>query len=226
MLNQQTYFIFSPFLAQQAMRNRNLDFDLVGMAFARSVAAISDQAMSERIKKGPNTYTTETVAAIKSSLTGQGLHRMNAAMLSYVAAQLNGIDASDGLKVPSLWLWMRDMMTMATVEAFYGHQNPFRQDKEGLDALWDFDEALPAMLFLPSALARAGARHRDRIVQTLRPYFDGRKDRNEDVSEFVASRTEVSYRYNVLGDDLCKGEVINIWVSTANSIPALFWTFM
>jgi len=226
MLNQKNYFIFSPYLAQQAMRHRNLDFDLVGLAFAKSVASISDQAMAERVKKGPNTYTTETVAAIKSSLTGQGLYRMNAAMLAYVASQLNAIGAGDeGLRVPSMWLWMRDMMTMATVEAFYGHANPFRADPAGLDALWDFDDGLPAMLFLPPALARAGARHRDRIVRTLRPYFDARLDRNDDVSAFVALRTEASVKHNVMGDDLCKGEVINIWVSTANSIPALFWTF-
>lgn len=47
-------------------------------------------------------------------------------------------------------------------------------------------------------------------------------DLNEDVSDFVTLRTAASVKYNVLGDDLCKGEVINIWVSTANSIPALF----
>lgn len=227
MMNQKNYFIFSPFLAQQAMRNRNLDFDLVGLAFAKSVAAISDQAMAERIKKGHNTYTTETMTAIKSGLTGHELHRMNTAMLTYVGSQLNAIRTGDGgLRVPSIWLWMRDTMTMATVEAFYGHANPFRADPAGLDALWDFDEALPAMLFMPSAVARAGARHRDRMVRTLRPYFDARLDRNDDVSGFVALRTAASFKHNVVGNDLCKSEVINIWVSTANSIPALFWTFV
>jgi hypothetical protein len=226
-LNQKNYFIFSPYLAQQAMRSRNLDFDLVGLAFARSVASISDQAMAERVKKGPNTYTTDTVAAIKSSLTGTGLHGMNTAMLTHVASQLNAVGFNDdGICVQKMWLWMRDLMTMATVEAFYGHANPFRTDPAGLKALWDFDSALPAMLFMPPALARAGARHRDRIVQTLLPYFEAELDKNTDVSSFVASRTAVSRKYNVLGEDLCRGEVINIWVSTANSIPALFWTFL
>ena len=227
MLNKKNYFIFSPYLVQQAMRSRYLDFDLIGLAFARSVADISNQAMDERVKKGPNTYTTDTVAAIKSGLTGEGLYRLNATMLAYASSQLNAIGAGDeGLHIPSLWLWMRDMMTMATMEAFYGHANPFRADLAGLDALWDFDDALPAMLFMPSTFARAGARHRDRIVRTLRPYFDARLDRNDDVSAYVALRTEASVKYNVAGDDLCKGEVINIWASTANSIPALFWTFM
>lgn len=226
LLNKKNYIIFSPHLIQQAMRHRNLDFDLVGLAFARQVAALSDQALGERVKKGPNTDTAETVAGIKSGLTGQGVKRMTAAMLAHVGSQLNPIDAGRGLHVPSLWVWMRDMMTMATAEAFYGHANPFRSDPAGLDALWDFDDALDSMLFLPPTIARAGARYRDRIVSTLRPYFDGRMDLNEDVSEFVALRTAASVKYNVLGDDLCKGEVINIWVSTANSIPALFWTLM
>lgn len=210
------------------MRHRDLDFDLVGLQFAKDVAAISDQAMAERIKKGPNTYTTDTVTAIKTSLTGQGLHHMNTAMLSYMTSQLNSIGTGDdgGLHVPSVWIWMRDMMSMATVEAMYGSANPFRADLAGIHALWDFDDALPSMLFMPAALARAGPRHRDRVVQTLRPYFDARMDRNADVSPNVALRTEASLKYNVAGDDLCRGEVINIWVSIANSIPGLFWTFV
>ncbi|KAG6362152.1 hypothetical protein INS49_010381 [Diaporthe citri] len=208
------------------MRHRDLDFNLVGLAFARQVADLSHQALGERVKKGPNTYTAETVAGIKSGLMGHGVKRMTAAMLAHVGSQLNPIDAGQGLHVPSLWVWMRDMMTMATVEVFYGHANPFRADPAGLDALWDLDEALDSMLFLPPAMARAGARHRDRIVSTLRPYFDERMDLNEDVSEFVALRTAAPVKRNVLGDDLCKGEVINIWVSTANSIPALSWTLI
>lgn len=226
LLNKKNYIIFSPHLIQQAMRHRDLDFDLIGLAFARQVAALSDQALGERVRKGPSTYTAETVAGIKSGLQGRGIKRMTAAMLAHVGSQLNGFDAGRGLPVPSLWVWVRDMMTMATAEAFYGHANPFRADPAGLGALWDFDGALGSMLFLPPAMARAGAGHRDRMVSTLRPYFDGRMDLNEDASEFVALRTAASVKYKVLGDDLCKSEVINIWVSTANSIPALFWTLM
>lgn len=229
MLNEKTYFIFSPHLAQQAFRHRNLDFDLVGLAFARNVAAISKQAMTERVKQGPNTYSTDTVAAIKAGLTGPALQEMNSAMLAHATSHLNAIDNGNdgkGLLIPSLWMWLRDVMTMSTVEAFYGAENPFRADPAGLDALWDFDEGLPAMLFMPPGWSSAGARSRDRVVQTLRPYFDARLDRGEDVSAFVALRTEASFRYGVMGEDLCKGEVLNIWVSTANSIPALFWTLV
>lgn len=224
MLNRKTYFIFSPYLIQQAMRHRNLDFDQISLPFSEKVAAISDHAMAERVRKGPNTFTTESFAAIKSSLTGQGLYRLNVAMLAYVASQFNGI-GSDGLQLPSMWLWMREMMGMATVEAFYGHANPFRADPTGLEALWDFDDAIPTMLFAPPSLARAGARYRDRVVRTLRPFFDARQDQNDDVSAFVSARTEVSAKYNVMGDDVCKGEVVNIWAGTTNSIPMLFWTF-
>ena len=54
--------------------------------------------------------------------------------------------------------------------------------------------------------------------------LDARMYLNEDVPEFVALRPAASAKYNVLGDDLCDGEAINIWVSAANSMPALFWT--
>lgn len=156
LLNKKNYIIFSPHLIQQAMRHRDLDFDLVGLAFARQAADLSDQALGERVKKGPSTYTAETLlAGIKSGLTGHKVKCMTAAMLAHVGSQLNPIDAGQGRHIPSLWVWMRDMMTMATVEAFYGHASPFRADPAGLDALWDFDEALDSLLFLPPAMARA-----------------------------------------------------------------------
>lgn len=44
MLNKKNYIIFSPHLAQQGFKHHNLDFDLIGLAFARQVASISDQA--------------------------------------------------------------------------------------------------------------------------------------------------------------------------------------
>ena len=225
MLNKKTYIIFSPHLAQQGFKHHNLDFDLIGLAFARQVASISDQAMVERVKKGPDTYTTDTLAAIKNGLTGRELHGMNAAMLSYVAGQLNAI-SDESSRVPGLWLWMRDIMSMATVEAFYGHANPFRDDIAFLEHLWGFDSGLPAMLYGSPLKARAGARHRDRLVKKLKPYFENRLDKNEDVSSFVKYRTEASLKYGVGGDDLCRAEAIHMWVSTANSIPALFWTLV
>lgn len=114
LLNKKNYIIFSPHLIQQAMRHRDLDFDLIGLAFARQVAALSDQALGERVRKGPSTYTAETVAGIKSGLQGRGIKRMTAAMLAHVGSQLNAVDAGRGLHVPSLWAWVRDMMTMAT----------------------------------------------------------------------------------------------------------------
>lgn len=225
MLNKKNYIIFSPHLAQQGFKHHNLDFDLIGLAFARQVASISDQAMVERVKKGPNNYTADTLSAIKKGLTGRELQEMNAAMLSYVAGQLNAI-SDKNLTVPDLWLWMRDLMSMATVEAFYGHANPFRDDQGFLENLWGFDSGLPAMLYGSPLKARAGARHRDGLVKKLKPYFEQRLDKNDDTSSFVKYRTEASLKYGVEGDDLCRAEAIHMWVSTANSIPALFWTLV
>lgn len=51
LLNKKNCIIFSPHLIQQAMRHRYLDFDLVGLAFARQVAALSDRRWGSATKK-------------------------------------------------------------------------------------------------------------------------------------------------------------------------------
>lgn len=225
LLNEKDYVIFSPHLTQQAMRHRNLDFLDVAMVFNKCVAGISDRGMVISAERGPNTYVPEAMAAIKTGLMGQNLYRTNDALLAYVASQLNDIGTGDEeLHVPSLWLWMRGMITMATTEALYGQANPFRADPEGLDSLWHFDDAVAEMLTMPGPLARSGARHRDRVVRTLRPYFEERLHRNDDASKFVALPSDVSIKHNWVGDDLCKSGVMSLWASTTNSIAALFWT--
>lgn len=226
MLNEKLYVLFSPHLAQQAMRQRNLDFDPVALSFNKDVAGISDQAMSERVKKGSNTYTSEAMAGIKTGLMAPALYRTNDALLSYVASQLNAIGAGgEGLHLPSIWIWMRDMMSMATMEAFFGRDNPFRADPTSLESIWGFDDGVASMLFMPRVLAGAGPQHRDRVVRALRPFIDERLDKNDDVSGFVTLPTEASLKHNIVGDDLCKNLVMALWASTTNSIPVLFWIF-
>lgn len=125
-------------LIQSAMRHKNLTFDVLSMEFAQRVFGLSDLAMTKLW--GPDHEIESSVAPvamhrIKGAMQGQHLFRMNARALAYVADELNGL-GPEGLRIPSLYRWLRDFMTMATSEGIYGSQNPVREDPSLIEALW------------------------------------------------------------------------------------------
>lgn len=76
-------------------------------------------------------------AVIHPSMTGSHLHKMNANALNYVSKQLDGIGGGgETFVVSNLFVWVRDLMTMATTEALYGPGNPFRGRPDLVQDLW------------------------------------------------------------------------------------------
>jgi len=125
-------------MISSAIRHKNLTFDILSMEFAQRVFGLSDLAMEKLW--GPD-HDIETSAAgitmhrIKGAMQGQNLYRMNVAALSYIADELNDV-GPDGLRIPNLYRWLKDFMTMATSEGVYGSDNPVRSDPSLIDALW------------------------------------------------------------------------------------------
>lgn len=138
MLNGKVYVLWDTPMIHSAMRHKNLTFDVLSMEFAQRVFGLSDLTMEKLWGPDHNIETSAagvTMHRIKGAMQGQHLYRMNARALNYVADELNGMD-SDGLKIQSLYEWLRSFMTIATSEGIYGKDNPVRQDPSLVDALW------------------------------------------------------------------------------------------
>lgn len=142
MLNGKVYVIWSPVLAQAALRNPDMTFDVFALEFAQRVFGASDDAVArlrgERNDGGvaAGDHMRRILHPLKAALAGQHLFRMNVKALNYVAERLNAIDPAGGLEVENLYDWLRQLMTMATAEALYGAQNPARKEPGILDAEW------------------------------------------------------------------------------------------
>jgi hypothetical protein len=78
----------------------------------------------------------EFFAAIHPAMTGDHIHRMNANALNCISKDINKIGGHGDLEHANLWIWLRDLVTMATAEALYGSENPLRQEPSLLDDLW------------------------------------------------------------------------------------------
>lgn len=132
MLNGKIYVINSPTLISAAMRSKDLIFDPFILQFALAVLGASKQHVDTFAKPGVLEHISQV---IHLSLTGDPVFRMNARALNDVAQLLNSIGPGSDFAVPEVFLWLRGLMSRATMVALFGARNPMTA--ETIDQLWD-----------------------------------------------------------------------------------------
>ena len=70
------------------------------------------------------------------TLKAKALRDMNAVALGLYAQLLNDINATTGLKLPSLFEWVKENMTLFTSDALWGSKNAFRAHPSMIEDLW------------------------------------------------------------------------------------------
>ncbi|CZS92162.1 uncharacterized protein RAG0_02645 [Rhynchosporium agropyri] len=113
---------------------------------------------------------------------------MNTFALKDVALTFN--EMKDAFEPDSLYLWIRDVLTMATCNSLLGSHNPMKSDKSLVEALWDFDAGvfllvLNIMLWI---VAPNAYKARETLQAALRKYYGA----NHDLEPDVAKLTKVS----------------------------------
>lgn len=137
MVNAKTYVITSPGMSQSAFRSKDLSFEPFMVEFAQRMLGVSDEVMVPMAKpateKEPH-MLREFVKVIHESLIGESLHKTNIAALGGIAASINGIEKC--FAPDSLFLWLRDTLTLATSDALFGSRNPLKTNTSLIDSLW------------------------------------------------------------------------------------------
>ncbi|KAM0431294.1 hypothetical protein ACHAPT_005265 [Fusarium lateritium] len=221
-LGGKLYIVFEGAMIQSAYRNKNLAFEPFAVEFAQRELALSDEA--SKIVRETN-LVPDFFSVITKSMAGEHTHRMNANALRYVSKELEALGGSEPSKVPNLFLWVRDLMTIATTEALYGPDNPIKGRPDLLEDLWAFERGLTGILLniLPSITAREAYYARARLQAALGKYYGAEKDRHEDAAQIVKGRAAVLRDYGISGEEIGRFELALLHVSTANTIPTLFW---
>jgi len=151
MLNGKMYAVYDPYLCQQVLRNNTASFDPIQAEFAQKVFGLS-QATYNKILRDPTIFKDFT-DAIHRSFHADSLAKMNLRWLIDLAAKIDPISnrkaivdpenageeklGKDGaFEVENLFLWCRDVMTLATTQALYGDHDPFVQNKSLIEASW------------------------------------------------------------------------------------------
>ncbi|KAL6361077.1 hypothetical protein LRP88_04539 [Fusarium phalaenopsidis] len=150
MLNGKMYTIYDPHLVQTALRSRIASFEPFVIDFAQKTFSLSKETFAK--VRGPNVFN-DFNDAIHSSFQAPMLHKMNVHFLASISAKMDPISfgtvrvdevnsgreelVDGGLRVENLYLWCRDVMTLATTKALYGDHDPFGPQPHLVDDLWN-----------------------------------------------------------------------------------------
>lgn len=94
-----------------------------------------DNATLKIIKE--STLLPEFFEGVHTGMNAANLHRMNANALAYVSDALDDICKGDKVfETSNFFVWVRDLMTIATTEALYGPENPLRNDATLMQDTW------------------------------------------------------------------------------------------
>lgn len=130
-LKEKLYAIWDPILVQSAYCSKDLSFIPFAVDNVRSVTGYDD--FSHGIVSTTDILPTY-FKSIYEGTTAKHIHQLNITSLKHVSLHINAI-GKDGFDAPNIYLWLRNLMTVATCEALFGPRNPIRSD-ELVEDVW------------------------------------------------------------------------------------------
>ena len=132
MLWGKMYTIWDPYLAQSALRAKTASFEPFESDFSQKTIGLSKAAAAKTTQPGVLPGLNEVIHV---SLRPSSVHAMNVQALTFISRTLDHI-GREGIEAPNLYLWLRDLITMATTRALYGKENPFEKDPKLSQLHW------------------------------------------------------------------------------------------
>jgi hypothetical protein len=149
MLNGKLYAVFDPNLLQSLLRNKTASFEPFAIDYAKKTFDLTQEEFQK--VKAPGVYDDFT-DAIHASFQTASLHQMNVHFLGSISAKLDPMSngtirahtdthgkekvTNGQLEAENLYLWCRDVMSLATTKALYGDTDPFKSDPGLIEDMW------------------------------------------------------------------------------------------
>ncbi|KAM4064978.1 cytochrome p450 [Hirsutella rhossiliensis] len=223
MLGGKTYAIWDPALVQSALRQKTLSFEPFAVDFLQTMLGMKEESYN-RFREKPE-IVVEFFDALHVTVRGEPLHRMNANALNFISSRLDAMKGDGEVRVDNFFLWLREIMTLATTTALLGKKNPLLHDRELIDHLWTWENALPKMLITPwHQVTNADAfRSREKLQKALGEYYSSRGDHDETVAAVTSARSAVLRKHGLPDSEIGRFEASLLQLATGNTIPTTFW---
>ncbi|KAI0377025.1 cytochrome P450 [Hypomontagnella monticulosa] len=220
MLGSRVYVVFSvPVIQAIQKESKALAFQPIQARFSVRLCGASRQAyrILQRDMECDGEYGNIYTAMHRALAPGESLNDMSRVMIGRVREFVEGIPSKSTVRLDE---WLRHHVTQATTDAVYGPHNPFR-DLRVERAFWEFERTIPQLIFLPSWLARRGARNRKVVADAFEEYFF--RGQHEEASDLVRDFYESECSYGFSLSDRARFEVGLAVANLANTYAAVFW---
>jgi hypothetical protein len=140
LFGHKVYVIFSPSLAQAALRNRDLSFEPFVVLASQALANLEGRSL-KLLRDG--TISRAFFHTLPTVVSAEPMSRMAATGLLSMSGEIeqlcHRIDFSvkKEVEIPDLFGYLKITMTLAVTDALYGlKDNVFREDLTMIDSLW------------------------------------------------------------------------------------------
>ncbi|KAK0738476.1 monooxygenase-like protein [Schizothecium vesticola] len=228
MLNGKVYLISSPTLVAAAFRSRDLSFSPFALEFSGPLLDVPPRDLGPERWGAPGWMETMETT-IHAALAGEKLRAMKAACYREVARIVNDEygPGKGAVRIADPMAWLEEVIPRAFTRALFGRGNPF--GKEAIRAIWDFDASVGilALGIAPRLLAPKGYAARRLLQDTITPWYEAGRWRDEDVSALLHDRAaKVEREATVPMSTLCRTEINIPWASVTNTVPDMFWLLL
>lgn len=134
MLNGKMYAMFEPAMVQSMLRHQHLSFEPFAVEFGQA-----ELLMNDRQNKivAETDFMKHFSPVMAPAFQGKHLVSMNNVTAQYLSDEFKAqFSSRDWKQVPNFYMWLRDLMTVATTQGLYGAHNPFRDNKALIDDIW------------------------------------------------------------------------------------------
>ncbi|OCT48058.1 putative cytochrome P450 [Cladophialophora carrionii] len=229
-LSSRQYIVTSPQIAAQLQRqHKDLAFYNVILEVTRRLLGLNSDTM-RIIMTNVNREEGDWGLMPKmhdmfSDVLGRGesLKELTRLQMTLFSDMLNEIAIRGDSVEIGLFEWIKSIFAFANAKALYGPENPFAVDPSLVDAFWEFEAGMLALIIdiVPSITARKAHKARERVAQSLVDYV--RQKRYHQASQVIQNRVGLNLSHGFTVAEAGRAEIILLFAIVGNAVPSTFW---
>ncbi|KAG8169722.1 hypothetical protein KVR01_000467 [Diaporthe batatas] len=225
MLGRKVYVINNPILIQAAFTNTKLSFGPFVIDFVGRMDELSASARRAYVEEGMHARVKQIFS---THMTGQPLKKMNTVLLTQLMLHLPGNGSV--VEVKSLWVWLRNILTVGSTSMLLGaRNNPFRTDAALVEAYWKYEAGDPSRRYNVTAVGnRSSAKNHAAMLKALTAYFSAGHDLSQhpedaDIAQMTRETTGMQREWGFTDTDLAAAQIVIIHATLVSAVPTIIW---
>ncbi|OAP63583.1 hypothetical protein AYL99_02810 [Fonsecaea erecta] len=229
-LSTRQYIVTSPQIAAQLQRqHKDLAFYNVILEVTRRLTSLRPSTM-KIVMQNVNAEHGDwglmpTMHDMFNTVLGRGesLKDLTRSQMSIFSEMLNEVAVEGECLETDLFQWIKSTFTFANARSIYGPENPFALNPSLVDAFWDFEAGMLALIIdiFPSITARRAYLGREAIAKALVDYV--KEKRWHKASLLIQNRVSINLTHGFTETEAGRSEIILLFAILGNAVPSTFW---